>query len=649
MDKKLFAQLKTVGSDARKQLEADIKSNLAKLGLDSSEVVGLNSQRTKGDEEVKNICLPLFLINNLAFIMEKRVDPSAGDEAVIRQVANAATLAHIIGKSKQDSKSILTLLLTNKEYNIENIDWDSFKDVANGGEGKLGINDFKAPTGKKAGQPAKGDFVKADPVVMPTTTVEPKNTPEPAPAEPTKAQEPTPTQVEEPKAPKPAPTPVEKPKALEPTPTPVEKPKAPEPAPTPAPVEPPKVPEPVPAPVEQPKAPKPIPTPVEKPKVTEPVPAPVEQPKAPEPVPTSVEKPKAPEPVPTPAPPEPPKAPEPVPAPAEKPKAPEPVPTQEPPKAPAPKQGVAKPVRPKNKATKAPIETQEPTPPQTPSEPVPYDPSDFDTLNAIHGGKAPEEPTLAQPVQQSAPAPQGQAKAPLVFKMPKGFGRQVNVSVWNTPVITDFGYPFLNFSSEAMVHLFRTNDEADRKRTFKKIKAMLKEAKKRYGGIWSAIYGASLELLKKFAIDPGTICVPNYLRVDTDNLEQEDTINVTPIKYFSVDPEFEGSVDVPREFLENFYDVLDYTKSFRTYAKYSDGLTQSELLEEIRNNDDTVPYYILVPKQAKFSRSEVKPGTLFSALFGGVRCVMLKAMFRNKRGCFLIEKKDASKLYSDIN
>ena len=636
MDKKLFAQLKTVGSDARKQLEADIKSILAKLGLDSSEVVGLNSQKTKGDEEVKNICLPLFLINNLAFIMEKRVDPSAGDEAVIRQVANAATLAHIIGKSKQDSKSILTLLLTNKEYNIENIDWDSFKDVANGGEGKLGINDFKAPTGKKAGQPAKGDFVKADPVVMPNSTVEPKNTPEPAPAEPAKAQEPTPAPVEEPKAPEPAPAPVEKPKAPEPVPTPVEKPKAPEPAPTPAPIEPPKAPEPAPAPVEKPKAPEPAPTPAEPPKAPEPAPAPVEKPKAPEPVPT-------------PAPAEPPKAPEPVPAPAEKPKAPEPVPPQEPPKAPAPKQGVAKPVRPKNKATKAPVETQEPTPPQTPPEPVPYDPADFDTLNAIHGGKAPEEPTPAQPAQQSAPAPQGQAKAPLVFKMPKGFGRQVNVSVWNTPVITDFGYPFLNFSSEAMVHLFRTNDEADRKRTFKKIKAMLKEAKKRYGGIWSAIYGASLELLKKFAIDPGTICVPNYLRVDTDNLEQEDTVNVTPIKYFSVDPEFEGSVDVPREFLENFYDVLDYTKSFRTYAKYSDGLTQSELLEEIRNNDDTVPYYILVPKQAKFSRSEVKPGTLFSALFGGVRCVMLKAMFRNKRGCFLIEKKDASKLYSDIN
>ena len=263
-----------------------------------------------------------------------------------------------------------------------------------------------------------------------------------------------------------------------------------------------------------------------------------------------------------------------------------------------------------------------------------------------------EASTQIQSQQPSAPepTPQPTRREPIRFKLPEGFGKPVNSAVWNTPVITDFGYPFLNFSSEAILHLFKTKDPDDKKRTFKHIKQMLKEAKKRYGGIWKAIYGAPLELLKKFASDPGTLCVPNYLKVDADLLDEDsDAVSVTPIKYFSVDPAYEANVEVPRDFLENFYDVLDYTKAFKTYAKYSDGFTPQEFLEEIYDNNSKCPFYLLIPKQAKFSRTDVTTGSLFSALFGGARCVMLKTIFKGKRGCFLIEKKDAAKLYSDIN
>ena len=241
-------------------------------------------------------------------------------------------------------------------------------------------------------------------------------------------------------------------------------------------------------------------------------------------------------------------------------------------------------------------------------------------------------------------------RTPIHFKLPEGFRHSVSTAIWNTPVITDFGYPFLNFSSEAIQHLFKTKDLDDKKRTFKHIKKMLKEAKKRYGGIWKAIYGAPLELFKKFANDPGTRCVPNFLKVDADILDENaDTVTVTPIMYFSVDPAYQPSVDVPREFLENFYDVLDYTKAFKTYAKFTDGLSMQEFYEEILDNGGRSPFYLLIPKQAKFSRTDVSPGSLFSALFGGTRCIMLKTIFKGKRGCFLIDKKSAKSLYSDIN
>ena len=269
-----------------------------------------------------------------------------------------------------------------------------------------------------------------------------------------------------------------------------------------------------------------------------------------------------------------------------------------------------------------------------------------------------DEPTVQEPIPENLkhnvedevkPEPK-KPRQPIRFQLPEGFGKPTSAAIWNTPVITDFGYPFLNFSSEAIQHLFKTKDLDDKKRTFKNIKKMLKVAKKRYGGIWKAIYGAPLELFKKFASDPGTLCVPNYLKVDADILdENSDTVSVAPIKYFSVDPDYQPNVEVPRAFLENFYDVLDFTKAFKTYVKYADGLTMQEFYEEICDNDGKCPFYLLVPKQAKFSRTDVSTGSLFSALFGGTRCIMLKTMFKGKRGCFLIDKKSAKNLYSDIN
>ena len=269
-----------------------------------------------------------------------------------------------------------------------------------------------------------------------------------------------------------------------------------------------------------------------------------------------------------------------------------------------------------------------------------------------------DEPTVQEPIPENLkhnvedevkPEPK-KPRQPIRFQLPEGFGKPTSAAIWNTPVITDFGYPFLNFSSEAIQHLFKTKDLDDKKRTFKNIKKMLKVAKKRYGGIWKAIYGAPLELFKKFASDPGTLCVPNYLKVDADILdENSDTVSVAPIKYFSVDPDYQPNVEVPRAFLENFYDVLDFTKAFKTYVKYADGLTMQEFYEEICDNDGKCPFYLLVPKQAKFSRTDVSTGSLFSALFGGTRCIMLKTIFKGKRGCFLIDKKSAKNLYSDIN
>ena len=238
---------------------------------------------------------------------------------------------------------------------------------------------------------------------------------------------------------------------------------------------------------------------------------------------------------------------------------------------------------------------------------------------------------------------------------PTGFGTSINSNIWNKPVITEFGFPFLNVSSDAISHLFKSKGEAQQA-AFKKFKKMLKEAVKTYGGIWKAIYKASLDVLKQYASDPGVRCVANMLKVDGEDLLSADldsTVTVTPINYYSVDTSYNSPTPVPRDYLTTFYDVLDYTKADRsTYLQYADGLTANEFSEEIERNNGIPPFYILVPKKCGFSKCEMKPTGVFGSfinLFSSSKnCVMVKTFFNKRKGCFLMEKRIADALYADI-
>ena len=238
--------------------------------------------------------------------------------------------------------------------------------------------------------------------------------------------------------------------------------------------------------------------------------------------------------------------------------------------------------------------------------------------------------------------------------MPDGFGLKKNAVVWNTPVITDFGFPFLNFSSDAMVSILKAPDDDSIKNS--NLKKLFKEASKKYGGIWKAIYSAPLELLKQVASDIGEKCTPNYLKVNGDDLIDSDfgeNVAVIPIKYYSIEPEYEPAMTVPRDFLTAFYDVIDYSSSSRkTYLKYANGVAADEFAEDIDENNGIPPFYILVPKTAKFSKCNIRSGSLLGSLMnlisGRKPCTLVKTLFMGKRGCLAIETDIADKLYSNI-
>lgn len=238
---------------------------------------------------------------------------------------------------------------------------------------------------------------------------------------------------------------------------------------------------------------------------------------------------------------------------------------------------------------------------------------------------------------------------------PEGFGTSINSNIWNKPVITEFGFPFLNISSEAITLLFKSKGETQQA-AYKKFKSMLKAAVKTYGGIWKAIYKAPLDVLKQFANDPGTRCVANMLKVDGDDLlgsDFESTVSVTPINYYSVDASYNKPTPVPREYLTSFYTVLDYTQADRaTYLQYADGMTANEFVEATSQNNGIPPFYLLVPKSGSFSKCEMKPtGVIgsFINLFGSAKnCVLLKTYFNKRKGCFLMEKQVADALYADL-
>jgi hypothetical protein len=188
-----------------------------------------------------------------------------------------------------------------------------------------------------------------------------------------------------------------------------------------------------------------------------------------------------------------------------------------------------------------------------------------------------------------------------------------------------------------------------------RLKKMFKEAKKKYGGIWKAIYAAPLEVIKDIATNTGTKCTPNYLKVDGMSLinsEIGSQITVTPVKYYSVDPAYEEPVTVPRNFISNFYEILDYTTSSRqTYLKYAVGMDADDFATETTENGGIPPFYILMPKKATYSKSEIRSTGLFGSLLGVILgrkpCTMVKTAFDGKRGCLMIESKDANKLFSE--
>ena len=246
----------------------------------------------------------------------------------------------------------------------------------------------------------------------------------------------------------------------------------------------------------------------------------------------------------------------------------------------------------------------------------------------------------------------GSISAKLV--MPEGFGLQKNASIWNTPVITDFGFPFLNFSSEAMLNILKSKETDGVKND--NLKKMFKDASKRFGGVWKAIYSAPLELIKSIASDRGIQCTPNYIKVngqDMLNSMSGENVSVIPIKYYSVDPAYHPAVTVPRDFLTTFYTVIDYSNTSKTlYLKYAEGLSADDFAEEIEENEGIPPFYLLVPKTAKFSKCPIRPGSLLGSLMnvilGRKKCTMVKTTFMGKRGCLAMESSTADLLYSDI-
>ena len=240
------------------------------------------------------------------------------------------------------------------------------------------------------------------------------------------------------------------------------------------------------------------------------------------------------------------------------------------------------------------------------------------------------------------------------FVTPEGFGTRKATVMWNQPVITDFGFPFINFSSEALLGILnaKTDDEAQNS----KLKDMFRDAKKRYGGVWKAIYASPLALIRQIARDKGSRCTPCYLKVDGDELinsESGGDITVTPIQYYSVDASFDKPVSVPRDFVSNFYDVIDYsTSSRRTYLKYAYGMTADDFAEAVDENGGIPPFYILVPKKAVYSRCDIRPGSLFGSLLnmilGRKPCTLIKSMFDGKKGCLVMEEEIADSLFADV-
>ena len=223
-------------------------------------------------------------------------------------------------------------------------------------------------------------------------------------------------------------------------------------------------------------------------------------------------------------------------------------------------------------------------------------------------------------------------------EVPPGFAQENSSVLWDEPVITTMGYPFINFGAPEIYTILKDKDEKRVKQAYKKLKKQLKKV-----GLSDPI-----KVLKDFKNSAGVPCAINRLTVDSSDLLETGNANILATVYPRAASTIRaaiGTIPLTRDFIVEMYKVLSPTKGARIYMDAL-GMSEDEYADTL-NTEGRPPIYIFIPKE-KLSFKKAPAGFIARLFTSSKKPTLVEAKIGTHSGGFVMPFKTAQMLFTEI-
>ena len=223
-------------------------------------------------------------------------------------------------------------------------------------------------------------------------------------------------------------------------------------------------------------------------------------------------------------------------------------------------------------------------------------------------------------------------------EVPPGFAQENSSVLWDEPVITTMGYPFINFGAPEIYTILKDKDEKRVKQAYKKLKKQLKKV-----GLSEPI-----KVLKDFKNSAGVPCAINRLTVDSSDLLETGNANVLATVYPRATSTMQaaiGTIPLTRDFIVEMYKVLSPTKGAKIYMDTL-GMTEDEYADTL-NTEGRPPIYIFIPKEKL--RFKKAPAGFIARLFtSSKKPTLVESKIGTHSGGFVMPFKTTQILFTEL-
>ena len=223
-------------------------------------------------------------------------------------------------------------------------------------------------------------------------------------------------------------------------------------------------------------------------------------------------------------------------------------------------------------------------------------------------------------------------------EVPPGFAQENSSVLWDEPVITTMGYPFINFGAPEIYTILKDKDEKRVKQAYKKLKKQLKKV-----GLSEPI-----KVLKDFKNSVGVPCAINRLTIDSSDLLETGNANVLATVYPRATSTMQaaiGTIPLTRDFIVEMYKVLSPTKGAKIYMDTL-GMTEDEYADTL-NTEGRPPIYIFIPKE-KLSFKKAPAGFIARLFTSSKKPTLVEAKIGTHSGGFVMPFKTTQMLFTEL-